>query len=156
MSAYDYDFAAFESNAARKLNVKENSYEERPRLYKLEAEPEQKSPAQMKAENRKARIKVMRIAVVLTVLGSLFMTYIYASCQCDSIDRKIASLNTEYNMVCGQNTELEMKLNNMVSLDQIEKVAVEQLGLVKLNSSDIEFVRLAAEDKVLVTQGRVK
>ena len=59
-------------------------------------------------------------------------------------------------MVCGENTELEMKLSNMVSLEQIEKVAVEQLGLVKLNSSDIEFVRLEAENKVLITQGKVQ
>lgn len=153
MAIYEYDFSAFESSAARKLKIKEEQ-QERPRLVKLEAEPEIKSPQQMRRESRTARIRCIRAAVVLTVLSALFMTYIYAFYQCDSIDRKINSLNTEYNMVCGQNTELEMKLSNMVSLEQIEKIAVEELGLVKLNSADIEFVRLSLDNKVLVTQGK--
>lgn len=153
MANYEYDFTAFESSAARKFKVREEA-DNRPRLVKLEAEPQQKSAQQMREENRKARVRVIRAAVVLFVLSALFMTYIYAYCQCDTIDRKISSLQTQYNMVCGENTELEMKLSNMVSLEQIEKVAVEELGLVKLHSSDIEFVRLASENKVLVTQGR--
>lgn len=156
MAAYEYDFSAFESSAARKLKEKEEQSASRPRLVKLEAAPEKKTQAQVREDNRKARVRCVRAVVVLTVLSALFMTYIYAFCQCDSIDRKITALTTVYNMVCGENTELEMKLSNMVSLEQIEKVAVEQLGLVKLNSSDIEFVRLEAENKVLITQGKVQ
>lgn len=155
MATYEYDFSAFESSAARKLRVKEEN-EQRPRLIKLEAEPvfEEKSAQEIRNDNRKARVRYIRAAVVLVVLSALFMTYIYAFCQCDSIDRQINSLNTQYNMVCGENTELSMKLSNMVSLEQIEKTAVEELGLVKLNSADVEFVRLESENKVLVTQGK--
>lgn len=155
MAVYEYDFTAFESSAARKLKVIEEE-NKAPKLYKIEAEPEMemKTPAEIKSENRKARFKYLRIIAIFSVVAALAMTYIYAYYQSDSIDRQINALNTKYNMVCGENTELSMKLSNMVSLEQIEKTAVEDLGLVKLNSADVEFVRLASEDKVLITQNR--
>lgn len=152
MAVYEYDFSAFESSAARKLKIKE--VPERPRLVKIEAEPELKSPQQLSFERKKARVRCVRAIVVLVVLSALFMTYLYGYCRCDSIDRQISALSTDYDMLCGENTELSMKLSNMVSLEQIEKVAVEELGLVRLNSADVEFVRLEGENKVLVTQGK--
>lgn len=154
MAVYEYDFSAFESSAAKKLNYREPKTENRPKLVKLEAEPELKSTQQLRFERRKARVRCIRATVVIAVLSALFMTYVYAFYQCDNIDRQISSLTTDYNMVCGENAELSMKLSNMVSLEQIEKAAVEELGLVKANSVDIEFVRLAGENKVIVTQGR--
>lgn len=155
MATYEYDFAAFESSAARKLRMKEENQIKPPKLIKLEAEPPaQKDPQQLKNEQKKAKIKFIRRVFFLSIFASLVMTYIYAVYCCDSIDRQISSLTTDYDMVCGENIEYEMRLNNMVSLEQIEKIAVEELGLVKLNSSDIEFVRLVGENKVLVTQAR--
>lgn len=152
MAIYEYDFSAFESSAAKKLNIKE--IPERPKLVKIEAEPELKSPKQVRFERKKARARYLRAITAIIVCSMLLMTYLYAYCRCDSIDRQISSLSTDYDMLCGENTELSMKLSNMVSLEQIEKVAVEELGLVKLNSADVEFVRLEGENKVLVTQGR--
>lgn len=153
MAYYEYDFSAFESSAARKLEIKEMPA--RPRLVKIEAEPELKSAQQIRFERKKARVRCVRAIVAILILSTMFMTYLYAYCRCDSIDRQISSLSTDYDMLCGENTELSMKLSNMVSLEQIEKVAVEELGLVKLNSADVEFVRLEEENRVLVTQGKM-
>ncbi len=156
MAAYEYDFSAFESSAARKLKRADEKREYRPKLVKIEAEAahEYKTPQQVRSESRTARIRYLRVTAAMAVGVMLFMTYLFALYKCDSIDRQIASLTTDYNMVCGENTELSMKLNNMVSLEQIEKVAVEELGLVKANSADIEFVRLEGENKVIVTHGK--
>ena len=76
MAAYEYDFSAFESSAARKLKEKEEQSASRPRLVKLEAKPEKKTQAQVREDNRKARVRCVRAVVVLTVLSALFMTYI--------------------------------------------------------------------------------
>lgn len=143
---YDYNFDAF--SPARKR-------EEQPKKPKLKkVEPVAKTDAQIKAESRKIVVRLVRtvaLSLVFTVLAAL---NIYAYCQSDLQDRKYNELTEKYEMIQSDNTRLSMELNSLVSLEQIERVAVEQLGLVKLDASEIEYVKLSEGNKVLISSGK--
>lgn len=144
---YEYNFDAF--SPARKR-------EEQPKKPKLKkVEPVVKTEAQIKAESRKVLIRLVRtvsLSLAFTVLAAL---NIYAYCQSDLEDRKYDQLTEQYEMIQSENTRLSMELNSMVSLEQIEKIAVEQLGLVKLDASEIEYVKLSEGNKVLISSGKI-
>ncbi|MBQ6873387.1 MAG: cell division protein FtsL [Clostridia bacterium] len=143
---FDYNFDAFAPARKREEQPKQ------PKLKRLD--PVVKTEAQIKAESKTALIRMVRnvsLSLAFTVLAVL---NIYAYCQSDLQDRKYDQLTEQYEMVQSENTRLSMELNSMVSLEQIEKIAVEQLGLVKLDASEIEYVRLSEGSKVLVSSGK--
>lgn len=143
---FDYNFDAFAPARKREEQPKQ------PKLKRLD--PVVKTEAQIKTESKTALIRMVRnvsLSLAFTVLAVL---NIYAYCQSDLQDRKYDQLTEQYEMVQSENTRLSMELNSMVSLEQIEKIAVEQLGLVKLDASEIEYVRLSERSKVLVSSGK--
>ncbi len=142
----EYDFAAF-SPAERRKAEQENKVE----LKKLT--PLKKTKEELKQEKKTVIIRCFRTAIAATVLSALCFMNIYGYCKCDIEDRKYKNLTEDYEMVQSDNTRLSMELNSMVSLEQIEKIAVEKLGLVKLSASDIEYVKIAKGNKVVVSSG---
>ncbi len=142
----EYDFAAFSPAERRKAEQ-----EQKVELRKLT--PQEKTKTQLKQEKKTVIIRCVRTALAGTVLSALCFANIYGYCKCDIEDRKYDNLTEDYNMVQSDNTRLSMELNSMVSLEQIEKIAVEQLGLVKLSASDIEYVKIAKGNKVVVSSG---
>lgn len=143
-----YDFDAF--TPAKKGQVKE---EKKPKLKKVN--PVRKSEEELREEGREARRKTLKAVCVAMVVIIMASMNLIARAQCDSMDRKIKNITEQINMVEGTNTEYAMKLSNMVSIEQIEKVAVETLGLVKIKQNDIEYIKLAKENKVLYTAGKL-
>lgn len=142
----EYDFAAF-SPAERRRSEQENKVE----LRKLT--PREKTKEEIKNEKRTVAVRLTRTIVAGVVLSALCFLNIYGYCSCDAADRKYNDLSEKYEMVQSDNTRLSMELNSMVSLEQIEKVAVEDLGLVKLSAGDIEYVKIAKGNKVIVSSG---
>ena len=143
---YEYNFDAFAP--ARKREEQS----QQPKLKKLE--PVVRTEAQIKAESRKALIRMVRNVSLSLAFAILAVLNIYAYCQSDLQDRNYDKLTEQYEMVQSENTRLSMELNSMVSLEQIEKIAVEQLGLVKLDASEIEYVKLSEGNKVLISSGK--
>ena len=143
-----YDFDAFAP--AKKEQVKE---ETKPKLKKVK--PVKKSEQEIKEEARESRVKFVKIFSVIMVIVIMSSINLFARIQSDSMDRQINKLNEKINMIEGENTEYAMKLSNMVSIDQIETVAVETLGLVKIKQNDIVYIKLAKENKVVYAAGKL-
>ena len=141
----EYDFAAF--SPAKKREAEPRT----PELKKVA--PLKKTREQIREEKRMVAVRCFRAIVAGVVLSTLGFMNIYGYCKCDIAARKYDALTEEYKMVQSDNTRLSMELNSMVSLDQIEKIAVEKLGLVKISSSDIEYVKISKGNKVLVSSG---
>ena len=142
----EYDFAAFSPAERRKTEEKKTV-----ELRKLE--PRQKTKDEIRQEKRAVAVRCVRAVIAGTVLSALCFLNIYGYCKCDIADRKYKSLTEDYEMVQSDNTRLSMELNSMVSLEQIEKIAVEKLGLVKISASDIEYVKISQGNKVIVSSG---
>ena len=148
MATPAYDFDAF--SPAKK---RQEQQVKKPDLKKVK--PIQKTEEELREERIKVRKRCLRFAFCIIIAASIGFLNIFAYYQSDSVDRQINALTEKINMVEGENAEYSMKLSNMVSIEQIETVAVEKLGLVKVNQNDIEYVNLAAENKVLYSAGRL-
>ena len=146
MPAYDFD--AF--SPAKK---RQEQQIKKPNLKKVK--PIQKTEEELREEKRRVRVKCLRFTFCIVLAASLGFLNIFAYYQNDSADRQINELNEKINMIEGENAEYSMKLSNMISLEQIETVAVEKLGLVKVNQNDIEYVKLATENRVLYSAGKI-
>ncbi len=146
MAAPDYNFDAFAP--ARKREEKHSA----PPLRKVEAP--KKNKAELKAESRRVISRTFKAAVICITVSVLAFLNIYGYCQSDLADKEYKELQEKLEMVQSENTRLSMELNSMVSLEQIETVAVEKLGLVKLNAGDIEYVKIAEGSRVVVASGR--
>ncbi len=142
----EYDFAAFSPAERRKA-------EQKTTVELRKVEPRQKTKEELKQEKRTVAVRCVRAVIAGAVLSALCFMNIYGYCKCDLADRKYKTLTEDYEMVQSDNTRLSMELNSMVSLEQIEKIAVEKLGLVKINASDIEYVRISKGNKVIVSSG---
>lgn len=141
----EFNFSAFETAEQRKArNEKQQGADLRKYV-------EDKETARRNRLN--ATVKSVKIVVALAVLGTLSFFNIYVYSLRDTADRKYDLLSEEYNMVLSDNKRLAMELNSMISLEQIEKVAVEELGLVKLDQSEIEYVKTSTGNKVVVSSG---
>lgn len=142
----EFDFDAF-SPAERRRSEQQKTVE----LKKLT--PREKTKEEIKAEKKAVAVRLTRTVIAGVVLSALCFMNIYGYCSCDAADRKYSDLSEKYEMVQSDNSRLSMELNGMVSLEQIEKIAVEKLGLVKLGAGDIEYVKIAKENKVIVSSG---
>jgi len=143
-----YDFDAFAPSTKRN---EEKKQKEKSTVVLI---PVEKTKSQIAGESRKVKAKTLRAALVCVAAFVALVMNVYCYQLRDSLDRQITQAQEQYNMMDSQNTELKMQLSNMVSLDRIEKIAVEKLGLVKLNCADIEYVNTNDENRVLVSSGR--
>lgn len=143
----EYNFTAFGDSAAEKIR-------EQKRAHLTKLEPEKKSAEELHAEHKSTLRRCISIVSLTLVIAAFFVINAYANSKCDTINNDISSLKTKIEEVNGENTELDMKLKNLASIEQVEKLAVEELGLVKLRQSDIEFVSHEGENKVLVSQNK--
>lgn len=147
-SALEYDFDAFAP--AKKREEKQNT---KPELRKVSEAV--KTEGQLKEERSLAFSKIVRWITVSVVFCTFAALNIYGYSQIHYQNLEYAKLNEKYEMMQSENTWLSMELNNMISIEQIDKIAVEQLGLVKLNASDIEYVKISEGNKVIVSSGRI-
>ena len=49
---------------------------------------------------------------------------------------------------------LENDLTKLVSAENIDKIAMQKLGLVKLTNADEDYVELESENRVIVSQAK--
>lgn len=141
----EFNFVAFEPAERRKEAEKKN------KAPNIRRQSEDK--AYQSAQRKSSTLKTFKLVGAFSVIVVLAFINLYAYSVSDIADRKYDSLYEEYKMAVSDNQRLSMELNSMISLEQIEKTAVEQLGLVKLDPSEIEYVRISTGNKVVVSSG---
>lgn len=140
-----FNFAAFEPVERRKAREKEEQ-KTQLRKYTQTAEDIQ----QAAQDRKKAAQSAFKVIATSVVLFGLFFANLKLYSMSDMADREYSALNEKYSMVVSNNQKLSMELNSMISIEQVEKTAVEELGLVKLDQSQIEYVKTSAGNRVVV------
>lgn len=155
----DFDFSAFEPkqssyerNAARKLDAapKRRADETAKPDMKLVKRPK-KSYEQAKKEMRIGRNRsfvILGAAISLLVVISMLL---YGRIKVDELDRKIQSKKNEISIAQSENVRLNMALDSMISLKNVEEYAQNNLGMVKMDNHQIEYIDLSGEDKASVS-----
>lgn len=96
-------------------------------------------------EQRKRQLKL-----TFTVAG-VFILLLTISCRNSQIDRqfnKIQDQKKELSVLQKENEQLKVSIENSLNLNNIEKVAKEDLGMQKLSSKQIVYVTLPKKDYV--------
>lgn len=155
----DFDFSAFEPkqssferNAARKLDTapKRNiSYNKKPDM-KLIERP-RKSLMQAKSEMKHGNARALTILGVAVVLLVMISALLYGRIKVDELDRQIQRKNNELKAAQSENVRLNTTLDSMISLKNVEEYAQNNLGMVKMDNHQIEYIDLSGEDKASVS-----
>lgn len=92
-------------------------------------------------------------AVTLGILtGVLIGTVIYGRVQTNEVYTEIAALQAEYDDLVARNVSMKSEMEGKMTVKNIEEYATEVLGLMPLNQSQIEYIRLQTEDAVVISE----
>ncbi len=142
-----YDLSKFESKEVRRRQdlIDRKKAKDAERKTKLEIKQQLKQEA--KASSRQS-VKIMFITCSMVALLG-FM--IYARAQVFTLGQKVDSLNDDIAISESEYTRLEMELEARVSTEKVEAYASKELGMEKLNKSQIEYIDLSEESKIVLS-----
>lgn len=106
---------------------------------------------QQTAADTKRAIKIMFISVAILMFMVLA---IYSRVQLDEINREINSVENKIELAQSDAIKLNNELNSIVSINNVENYAANQLGMVKVQDYQVVYVDLSAEDYVARVNGK--
>ncbi len=103
-----------------------------------------------KKKKMKVKKSSMQASAMLLVLIAVFFLYssvlVYERNSINNLDSEVMQLQSEYDKIEKTNADLEGQLLSAKNLNDIEKYAVNALGMVKSNSGDITYVSYVDTD----------
>ncbi len=106
--------------------------------------------AQTAADTKRA-IKIMAIATAVLMFMALA---IYSRVQLDEINREIASIENKIELAESDAIKLNNELNSIVSINNVENYATNELGMVKVQDYQVVYVDLSQSDYVEKANGK--
>lgn len=157
----NYDFSMFEpksssydKNAARKIvelpPFEENKQQAEMKLVKRR----KKTTLEAKAEMRATALRSFKTLSIAVFLLAMFAALLFSKLKVDEFDRKINNMQTSLSAAQAENVKLNIKLDSMISLEKVEDYAQNTLGMVKIESYQIEYIDLSGEDQVNISGGK--
>lgn len=145
--AYNYDYGSPAVRENQPLPKKE--LQRRPELRKYN------SPmAARLAEERAATQKLLKLATFLGVAIVLFAFAVNSFYQKDSAKRLLDEAESHYMLCESENKELNAKLSALATAENIDKYAVEKLGLVKITADKEVYLQSETGNKTIYFQGK--
>lgn len=151
-SAFEPRQTSYEKNAARKIELMPDFDKEpvkRPQI-ELVKKPK-KTVAQAKRDMVKTALQTLKICVISVFLLSMLAALLYGRLKVDELDRQISSVQTNITAAQSENVRLNMQIDSMISLENVEQYAQTQLGMVKMESHQIEYIDLSGDNKVVLS-----
>lgn len=130
----------------RKVNPDYNRrkvYPQKRQLKIVEDMPRQQ--IKISKEQRKKQLKM-----TITVIG-LFLLLLTISCRNSQIDKKFNQIQEQKKQLATlqkENEQLKVSIENSLNLNNVEKVAKQELGMQKLDSKQTVYITLPKKDYV--------
>ena len=154
-NAYTYTYnksakvIAYNGSAAPKMKP---APQRRPNLELIQKT--RKTAAQVRqqttADTKKA-IKIMFISIAILMFMAVA---IYSRVQLDEINREIKRVENKIELAESDAIKINNELNAIVSINNVEDYAANELGMVKVQDYQVVYVDLSAEDYVAKANGR--
>ena len=106
---------------------------------------ESKSSLQLAKPPKKRRRKSLRRSVILSILAAVGASAYILYCQ-----MQLPQLSDNLSEMQAENVSLTTKKMNSMDMTEVEQHAVNDLGMVKMDNSQIEYVELTRPDAVTV------
>lgn len=138
------------SNLAYDLELFEVDEEEQRRKAQKRAEKNKIKMTKKKAVARNGSVFMALTSVVLVVVVAFAI--LYSKVQLSEYTVLISEAKTELQLAQRDNLRLHAELDSMVTLENVEKIASEELGLSKTQNSQIVFVTKNIEEMAQVAE----
>lgn len=111
-----------------------------------------------KNPNAKRRFDLSELKVIATVaiIFSLAWGVLYSRAQLTELTAEISAVETDLSDAKSEYDYLNLQLESKTDLDTVENYALTQLGLVKMEASQVTYLTLEDEDKVVKPESEVK
>lgn len=106
---------------------------------------------QQTAADTKRAIKVMFISIAVFMFMAVA---IYSRVQLDEINREIKSVENKIELAESDSIKINNELNAIVSINNVEDYAANELGMVKVQDYQVVYVDLSADDYVAKVNGK--
>ena len=113
-----------------------------------------RTPADRRRQDRRSNVKVAKLFVIMALaialLGAFCNSFVVRQASRQELEtmKKVLSDYTDANVV------LEHKLSKLISADNIDKIATQKLGLVKIVSGNESYLELDEGNQVVVSQSK--
>ena len=135
-TSFAYDLSRFEAQTAEKRT-------------QIEAVKKVKSNTAVKATPRISPLKAIAcMLLVISVASALLYTRVLLTERISDVTEASA----EYTKLEAEGTRMNLELEGKVSLKNAEEYAGTQLGMVKKDSKNVEYIRLTQENKIEVPE----
>ena len=121
----------------------------------LEPKPQKETKQQVKTVKIKNKYAFKNFVDILSiaVIVSLVVGVIYTNAAITQTTNKIAQTQNAITELESEKAYLEFTLESRMSLDEIESYAVNVLGMVKMDSSQVEYIEIESENKTEFSDG---
>ncbi|MBQ7902861.1 MAG: hypothetical protein IJ362_03945 [Oscillospiraceae bacterium] len=120
------------------------------------ARREKKESILIKAQTKFSLGRKIANIISIAALMTLIIAVIATNAAITTTGTQIADIEEEIVLLESEKAYLEFTLESRMTLDQIESYAINQLGMVKMDSSQKQYVELESENKLVVSQSPVK
>ena len=144
--AYKYDYGYSNAAPAQPLErvEKKRRAEQQQKISKV-----QQSEA---AQGKKATLQVMKAAAFLCVVLAMFAVACNSFIAKDKAKKRLDAANEQLVICQAENKELNAKLTALKSVENIDKFAVEKLGLVKVTPENEIYLTSDKGNRVVLSQ----
>lgn len=105
----------------------------------------------MKQNNAKSG-SVFTIILVSILAAAMLGAVIYTLDKRNTVYNKVSALNTQLNLAEAENVRLQSELENKMSAKNVEDYAENVLGMIKINSSQIQYIKIQTDDVVSIPE----
>ena len=135
--------------SASRENVAYEQFEERFPAQQEQQRNLRVAPTPRRRKKAGLRPSVMACAIVLAMTAAYIL---YCQMQLTQLSALVGEQNETLNELKAENVSLTTKKVNSMDMDEIEEYAVNNLGMVKFDNAQIEYVELTNPDTVTVAE----
>ena len=118
----------------------------------LETKPEKQERTQQQAKTVKLKnkraFKTALNVLSIAVMVSMIIGIVYTNSQITEITTDISAVQREITELESEKAYLDFTLESRMSLNEIENYAVNVLGMVKMDSTQVEYIEIESENMV--------
>lgn len=121
-----------------------------PQEKKVKLERVENQKSRQIARERAVAITAAKVAVAVCACLVVLLFTVNSFIERQATKAELESVNVQHTVVLTKNRELKAQLNALVASVDIDKIAVEQLGLVKILPEDEIYLSPSSGNKVIV------
>lgn len=119
---------------------------------KKEQPPAPKAKEEQQPQRARNGLRLFKILAVFAVCGFLAGALIYANAMLAEFKNESIVLDKQYAALKDEETRLNVELDSRVCMKDIDEYITDELGMVKLEKYQVNYIDLSQGDTMAVTQ----